>query len=385
MSGVRVTGRMVAIAITMAGAASCGDALGLDPAGGTLVMVAEGLSGPVLLTHAPDDRSRMFIVEKPGRIRIIRDGSVLSTPFLDIRSLVSDSGEQGLLGLAFHPDYDSNGFFFVNYIDSDGDTRIVRYSVGASPDLGDASSAVTVLTVDQPFGNHNGGHITFGPDGMLYIGMGDGGAGGDPLGHGQNPVTMLGSMLRIDVDQVPYRIPSDNPYIGTQDAAPETWAFGLRNPWRFSFDRSTGDLWIGDVGQDQVEEISFQPESSDGGEDYGWARLEGSRCFPSDPCDASGTVLPVHEYDRSDGCSVTGGYVYRGDMNPDFRGRYFFGDFCQGRIWSFRLDGGAAVGLFEHTDDFGRVSDLSSFGEDADGELYAVSLSGTVYRIVDPA
>lgn len=385
MPKARAAGRMVALALAVAGATSCEDVLGLDPTGGSLVMVAEGLSGPVLLTHAPGDRARVFIVEKPGRIRIIRDGSVLSAPFLDISSLVRDSGEQGLLGLAFHPDYDSNGFFFVNYIDGSGTTRIERYAVGASADVADPSSAVPVLSVDQPFGNHNGGHITFGPDGMLYIGMGDGGSGGDPQGHGQNPATMLGSMLRIDVDQIPYQVPNDNPFVGTQGAAPETWAFGLRNPWRFSFDRSTGDLWIGDVGQNQVEEISFQPESSDGGEDYGWARLEGSRCFSSDPCDTSGSTLPVYEYDRSDGCSVTGGYVYRGDMNPDFRGRYFFGDFCQGRIWSFRLDGGAAVGLYDHTDDFGRVSDLSSFGEDADGELYAVSLSGTVYRIVDPA
>lgn len=367
------------------GMSACGDPLGADPSGGSLEVIAEGLSAPILLTHAPGDASRIFLVEKPGRIRILRDGVVLPTAFLDVSSLVTDVGEQGLLGLAFHPDYDDNGHFFINYTDASGDTRIVRYSVGASGDAADPSSAEEVLVVSQPFGNHNGGHLAFGPDGMLYIGMGDGGDGGDPLGHGQNPATLLGSMLRIDVDEVPYSIPGDNPFAGSPSMAPETWAYGLRNPWRFSFDRSTGDLWIGDVGQNEIEEISFQPESSEGGENYGWALLEGSQCYPSDPCDPAGTVLPVHEYDHTQGCSVTGGYVYRGSLNPDFRGRYFFGDLCQGTIWSFRLDGGEAIGLYDHSEDFGRVFDLSSFGEDADGELYAVSLSGTIYRIIDPA
>lgn len=364
---------------------ACGDPLGPDPSGGSLDLIADGFDSPVLLTAAPGDRSRLFIVEKPGRIRIIRDGTVLPAPFLDIGALVADNGEQGLLGLAFHPEYDDNGYFFVNYTDVSGDTRIARYSVGASADEANASSGEIVLTVQQPFGNHNGGHIAFGPDGYLYIGMGDGGDGGDPFGHGQNTATLLGSILRIDVDEVPYRIPASNPFVSTPDAAPETWAFGFRNPWRFSFDRSTGDLWIGDVGQNDFEEVSFQPASSRGGQNYGWVRFEGTSCYRSDPCDSSDTILPVFEYSHNIGCSITGGYVYRGDLNPDFRGRYFFGDLCQGIIWSFRLDDGEAIGLYDHSDDFGRVGQLSSFGEDADGELYVVGLGGSVYRIVDPA
>lgn len=381
----RAAGVVGVVAASLLAVTACGDPLGPDPSVAIKEMVADGFQSPVLLTHAPGDRDRLFVVEKPGRIRIIRDGSTLTTPFLDVSGLVSNGGEQGLLGLAFHPDYATNGYFFVNYTDVDGDTRIVRYSVGASADVADPGSAEEVLTVEQPFENHNGGHLAFGPDGFLYIGMGDGGDGGDPFGHGQNVATLLGSMLRIDVDELPYRLPASNPYVSTPFGAPETWAYGFRNPWRFSFDRSTGDLWIADVGQNEVEEISFQPAMSQGGQNYGWVRFEGSSCFRSDDCDASDTILPVHEYGHDEGCSVTGGYVYRGERIPNLQGRYFFGDVCSGAIWSFRLVDGEVVGFHEHSGDLGTVPSIASFGEDADGELYAVSLNGQIYRIVDPA
>jgi hypothetical protein len=356
-----------------------------EPIPTELEVVATGLADPVYLTAPPGASDGLFIVERGGRIRVVRDGSLLATPFLDIKARVgSAGGEQGLLSMAFHPDYDANGDFYVDYTDTGGDTRIVRYTVSANPDVADADSDVTVLSVPQPFSNHNGGLVAFGPDGMLYVGLGDGGAANDPDGNGQDPSTLLGSLLRLDVDGAPpYTVPPDNPFVDDPQARPEVWAYGLRNPWRFSFDRVTGDLYIADVGQGAREEISFQPASSDGRENYGWDVMEGSVCIdPPSGCDQGGLTLPVHDYTHADGCSVTGGYVYRGEDFPELEGRYFYADFCRTWIRSFRVDGGDAVDLRDHSEELGPVPSVSSFGEDGRGELYVVSLAGTVYRIV---
>lgn len=380
-----VSERGTLLLVGLVGLSGCADDPILPPGGEALEVVVSGLVQPVLVAAAPGDADRIFVVEKAGRIRVVRDGELLAQPFLDIDSETGHGDEEGLLGLAFDPEYASNGAFYVNHTDNSGRTRILRFGVSGNPDVADATSLDVLLTIDQPFSNHNGGHIAFGPDGMLYIGMGDGGAGGDPLDHGQTPSTLLGSMLRIAVGPTgPYSIPPDNPFVGHATIAPETWAYGLRNPWRFSFDRMTGDLLIGDVGQRDIEEISYQPASSDGGENYGWNLLEGTRCFVDDPCDPTGTVLPIHEYDHDEGCSITGGYVYRGEI-ATLRHRYFYADFCGGWVRSFRIEDGQAVDHFDHSDDFGAVSTVASFGEDADGELYIVSLNGTVYRVMAPS
>ncbi len=348
-----------------------------------LERVVTGLDFPLLLTAPPRDDRRLFVVEKGGTIRIVEDGSLLATPFLDISSLVSDGSEQGLLGLAFHPDYDSNGRFFVNYTDEDGDTQVVRYEVSSDRNVADPASAVPILSVDQPFANHNGGHLAFGPDGFLYIGLGDGGSGGDPRGNGQNRATLLGSMLRIDVDgAAPYAIPPGNPFVGLPDAKPEIWAYGLRNPWRFGFDRQTGDLYIGDVGQGAREEVNAVAGSA-AGVNYGWAAMEGLICSRSDGCDGRGYTPPVVEYPtHQDGtCSVTGGYVYRGQTIPALRGTYFYADFCAGFVRSFRLSGGAATEQAAWPS-LVPGGNIPSFGEDASGELYILTSGGAVYKIV---
>lgn len=387
MKAGSVTAIRVALALSLSTGGCTGDPLSTEPPEGTLEEVVSGLSSPVGLSAPAGDTERLFVVEQSGRVVIVRDGSVQSPPFLDLTGQVSSGGERGLLGLAFHPSYGANGHLYVNYTNGAGDTRVVRYTVYASdPDVADPSTAMTILAVSQPFPNHNGGHLAFGPDGMLYVGLGDGGSGGDPQGHGQNRATLLGSMLRLDVDGgSPYGVPADNPFVGTAGVAPETWAYGLRNPWRFSFDASTGDLYVADVGQGDIEEISVQPASSTGGENYGWNTLEGSACFnPGSGCDPTGTVLPTHEYDHRDGCSVTGGYVYRGAANPSLVGRYFFADFCSSWIRSFRYEGGVATDLVDHEADFGPVSQVSSFGVDGVGELYVVEIGGTIWRVVQP-
>lgn len=355
-----------------------------DPAEATLELVVDGLQSTVLVTHAPGDDSRIFVVEQPGRIRVLRNGTLQPAPYLDITAITSTGGERGLLGLAFHPEYDTNGRFFLNHTDLNGDTRVLRFARGASADVADPGSLEVVLEVDQPFTNHNGGHLAFGPDGLLYIGLGDGGSGGDPEGNGQDPSTLLGSMLRISVDALPYSVPSTNPFVGMSGFAPETWAYGLRNPWRFSFDRTTGDLWIGDVGQNAREEISYQAASSLGGENYGWNRLEGSACYPSDPCDPTGTVAPTYEYGHSEGCSVTGGYVYRGSAVPSLVGRYLLADYCGGWVRSLGHNAGVVTDVVDHSVAFGTLSGVVSFGEDAAGEIYVVSLAGSIYRVVAP-
>lgn len=344
----------------------------------TLVRVAEGLEFPLFVT-APVGDSRVFVVEKAGRIRILDDGALLSDPFLDISDEVSGGSEQGLLSLAFHPDYADNGRFFVNFTNRAGDTRVVEYRVSADPDRADPTPVRTVLAVPQPFSNHNGGLVAFGPDGMLYVGMGDGGSGGDPRGNGQDLSTLLGALLRLDVDGGDL-VPSDNPFAGQPGARGEIWAYGLRNPWRFSFDRQTGDLYIADVGQNQFEEVNAV-EGPGRGANYGWNVTEGNDCFaPPDGCDTSGLTLPVTVYGHGDGCSVTGGAVYRGSAVPDLQGLYFYSDFCNGFIRSFRFVDGEATDERRWPELEPAGERISSFGEDAAGELYVTTASGNVYR-----
>jgi glucose/arabinose dehydrogenase len=351
--------------------------------------VVEGLAQPLYATHAGDGSGRIFVVEKAGRIRIVRDGQLVPTPFLDITDRVNSSAnEQGLLGLAFAPDYATSGNFFVNYTEASGATVVARFAVrGDSPDVADAASESRVLSFDQPAANHNGGMIAFGPDGNLYIGTGDGGAANDRFGNGQNPATLLGKMLRLDVTSdptLPYTIPADNPWVAAtwQGAAvlDEIWAVGLRNPWRFSFDRATHDLWIADVGQNQFEEVNFTPADTPGGLNYGWPILEASACFQGGGCDPTGLVLPVAEYDHRGGhCSVTGGYVYRGTALPALQGVYFYGDYCSGVIWATWPDG---AGGWQTAEVLASGTTLSSFGEDEAGELYATDLNrGLLYRL----
>jgi glucose/arabinose dehydrogenase len=342
-------------------------------------LVATGLTQPLFL-NAPQGDSRLFIVEQPGRIRIVAGGNLLATPFLDISDLVGTGGERGLLGLAFHPGYATNGRFYVNYTDTGGTTRVAEYLVSGNPDRADKASGRTLLSVSQPASNHNGGMLAFGPDGYLYIGTGDGGGGGDPSGNGQQPSTLLGAMLRIDVGGAgTYTVPAGNPFVAGGGAA-EVWAFGLRNPWRFSFDGQR--LYIADVGQGQWEEIDVLT-TADGGANLGWSIMEGNHCYkPSSGCNRTGLTLPVFEYGHGEGCSVTGGYVYRGTAIPELNGHYFYGDFCSGWVRSFRYTGDGVADTWDWTGDLGTVSALTSFGTDGQGELYVVSGGGNVYRIV---
>jgi len=351
-----------------------------------LQLVVSGLQRPVAVRAADDGSGRLFIVEQPGRIRIFDVDGLRSTPFLDIANRVRDtSNEQGLLGLAFHPEYARNGRFFVNYTDLSGDTVIAEYTRSESDtNLSNPSSEAIIMTIQQPFSNHNGGDLAFGPDGYLWIATGDGGGGGDPQGNGQNPETLLGKLLRVDVDNgSTYTIPPDNPFNDDPEARDEIWALGLRNPWRFSFDRSTGDLYIGDVGQGSWEEIDFETGTDPGGRNYGWATMEGSHCFVNSNCSTDGLTLPVAEYSHALGCSVTGGYVYRGTRFPALRGLYLYGDFCSGTVWGLAPAGPGdwTVAVVGQTG----VS-ISSFGEDESGELYLTDLStGSVYFITGHA
>jgi len=384
-----MSGLVTMIAWCVLALAGCSDSNGPpngDDIGGAgdlslaVAVIADGLSNPLYLT-APAGDPRSFVVEQPGRVRIVEDGQLIDTPFLDITDRVRSGGERGLLGLAFHPDYASNGYFYASYTDDSGDTRIERYSVTGDPSVADPASAKLVLAVDQPFGNHNGGLISFGPDGMLYVGLGDGGSGGDPLGHGQNRNTLLGALLRIDVDGGdPFAIPADNPFAADPEARGEIWAYGLRNPWRFAFDREAGTLYIADVGQNRWEEVNVVPADWSGA-NYGWNVMEGAHCFATDPCDSGDLVLPAIEYGHGEGCSVTGGYVYRGQAIPAIRGHYFYSDYCAGFLRSFQFDG--AVAGDERQWDVGDVGNVLSFGEDADGELYVLSGNGRVYRLVE--
>ena len=349
----------------------------------SLVPLASGLANAVSISHAGDGSGRLFIVLQTGQIVIYDGQRVLLRPFLDISRLVSCCGEQGLLGLAFHPQYASNGFFYVNYTDRRGNTVVARYSVSRiSPNLANPLSGTPLLTVDQPFANHNGGQLLFGPSGYLHIGLGDGGSAGDPQNNAQNLGVLLGKILRIDVDGAPpYAIPPDNPFVNVPGARPEIWAYGLRNPWRFSFDRLTGDLFVGDVGQAEWEEINFQPASSPGGENYGWRLMEGSDCYdPPTGCDPTGLVLPVLAYDHSLGCAVIGGFRYRGTQVPGLDGQYLYADYCSGLIWGATPDD---AGGWSSTVLLQAPFSVSSFGEGPDGELYVLSYGplGSLYQV----
>ncbi len=343
------------------------------------MQIASGIEAPTDIQNAGDGSGRLFFIQQNGIVRIFRNGALVLQPFLDIRGKTSSGGERGLLGLAFPTGFAQKQRFYVNYTDLNGDTVIAQYRMSANPDVADASTEIVLLRIAQPFANHNGGQLRFGPDGYLYIGMGDGGSGGDPRGNGQNRATLLGKMLRIDVEGDPgqVRIPADNPFVNTAGTRPEIWALGLRNPWRFSFDRATGDLWIADVGQNTYEEIDFQPASSPGGENYGWNRMEGMHCF-QDGCNPQGLTLPVAEYDHSQGCSVTGGFVYRGSLSPALRGTYIYGDYCSGRIWGVEREGIAWGNRTLLASGFS----ITTFGEDETGEIYvADAANGAIHRI----
>jgi glucose/arabinose dehydrogenase len=346
-----------------------------------LTPFASGLTSPVCIANAGD--SRLFVINQHGTVVLIDSaGNLNPGNFLDLRDRVVYGSERGLLGIAFHPDYKTNGFFYVNYIGEGDSTHISRFSVmNDNPSRADSLSEVKLLTIAQPYQNHNGGSISFGPDGYLYIGLGDGGSGGDPGNRAQNPEELLGKILRIDVDHgSPYSIPDSNPFYNNLSVRNEIWALGLRNPWKFSFDRLTGDLWIGDVGQDQVEEIDFQPANSTGGENYGWRCYEGDQDFNTQDCaSASSFTFPVNTYPHGDECSVTGGYVYRGDASSPYFGYYFFADYCSDRIWTLHDDAGTWI-----REDFGQFSgnSFSAFGENSKGQIFIAGLSsGIIYSL----
>jgi hypothetical protein len=343
--------------------------------------VARGLEAPLFLT-APRGDARLFVVEQPGRIRVVENGQLLATPFLDITRLVGYGGERGLLGLAFHPGYATNGLFFVNFTDRNGDTHVERYQVSRTDrNRADTLTRMLLFTVPQPYPNHNGGMLAFGPDGKLYIGLGDGGSGGDPQGNGQSLSTLLGKILRIDVDAAtPYAVPRDNPFAGRAGARTEIWAYGLRNPWRFAFDPPTSRLYIADVGQGRLEEIDVARDT-EAGVNYGWNIMEGTECYNSASCRKTDLHEPVAQYDHGadGGCSITGGYVYRGSI-AGIRGHYFYADYCKGWVRSIRLD---AAGTVVERRDWSLGTTLNSptsFGVDAAGELYVTSQEGRLYR-----
>ncbi len=371
-------------ALSTPGEPTPAEPLPLDEIEIALEPVLDGFSQPLYVTGAGDGSGRLFVAEKTGLIWTVENGERTEV-YLDLTGVVSTESERGLLGIAFPPGFtDGEDQVWVSYTRADGSSVVSSF---ASDGVLDPASEQVWLTVEQPYANHNGGMIEFGPDGYLYVGLGDGGSGGDPHGNGQNTLTLLGSMLRIDVKadaddpQPPYTVPADNPLVGQPDVRPEIWAYGLRNPWRFSFDRVTGDLWIGDVGQNAWEEIDFQPASSGGGENYGWRVFEGTHPYPPDaePPAPDGFTMPVVEYDRDTGTSVTGGYVYRGEDQPALRGTYLYGDFSVGRIWGLQreVDGSVQTRLLLDTDMM-----IPSFGEDDDGEVYVVDFNGAIHRIV---
>lgn len=338
-----------------------------------LELFVQGLNDPIELTHAGDDR--LFVVEQSGIIKIInQDGSVNATPFLNISNLVSNGGEQGLLGLAFPPDYQTSGRFYVNYTNLEGDTKIARYTVSSDPNVANPNGTI-LLSYDQPFSNHNGGTIKFGPDSYLWIASGDGGSGGDPNNNGQNKNSLLGKILRIDVSGDTYTSPPDNPFVGI-DGADEVWSYGLRNPWKFSFDRNNDAIWIADVGQNEIEEINHRA-TTEQALNYGWRCYEGNDPYNTSGCvDAQFMTFPIATYSHSNGrCSITGGYIYRGSLYPALFGKYFFGDYCSQEIGWITPTGELAFVLNSGIS-------ITSFGEDVNGELYVVG-SGKIYKIKD--
>jgi len=339
--------------------------------------LVDGFEEPVYLTHAGDGSGRLFVVERAGRVRVLQNGVVLPDVFLDIAGQVQSKGqEQGLLSIAFHPNFPQDRRVYVDYTNRDGDTVVARYQTTPDTTAIDPATELVLLTIAQPYPNHNGGQLQFGPDGYLYIGTGDGGLANDPHENGQNPAALLGKILRVGVDfGEPYTVPADNPFVDEPGYRPEIWALGLRNPWRFSFDRLTGDMVIADVGQNQFEEVNFEAADSPGGLNFGWDVMEGFHCFSDSDCSPDGLTLPVAEYDHSQGCSVTGGYVYRGGGNSALQGVYLYADYCSGRVWALRVGGDGPVQALD-TD-----LNVSSFGEDEAGELYLVDLKGGVYQV----
>lgn len=341
-----------------------------------LRLVASHLDQPTYVTHAGDGSNRLFVLERRGKIRLIESGRLQAEPFLDLSNIVNSDNniEQGLLGLAFHPAFVTNRRFFVYYTNQDDDTVLASYRATADLSQVDLASAEILLTIDQPFTVHNGGQLVFGPDGYLYVGVGEGGLSEDP---GSN--SLLGKILRLNVDTAEsYSVPEDNPFAVNSDYRPEIWAIGMRNPWRFSFDRLTGDLYIADVGENFFEEVNLERAGSAGGFNYGWPIMEGNHCYESESCDQTGLTLPIAEYDHQDGCSVTGGYVYRGTHFPVLDGLYFYGDYCSGKIWALQ-PGYAPEQLLD------TILTVSSFGEDEAGELYAVDFfQGNIYQLVVP-
>jgi glucose/arabinose dehydrogenase len=357
-----------------------------DPAGYEWQPVLQGLTAPVFVTGAGDGSGRLFVVQQSGQIMVTRDGVLSGAPFLEISDRTSlprsgtSYGERGLLGLAFHPQYAENGYFYVNYTDRNGDTNISRFQVRLDdPDQADPASEKRLLFVSQPFANHNGGMLEFGPDGYLYIGLGDGGSGGDPQGNAQSNQTLLGKLLRIDVNSGdPYTVPADNPF-ANGGGLPEIWSNGLRNPWRFAFDRLTSDLYVADVGQNQWEEVSFLPAGSPGAANFGWDYYEATHAYEGQPPQDVQIVQPVAEYDHGQGCSITGGYVYRGLNLPAWQGVYLYGDYCSGLVWGL-LRG--AEGAWQHELLFQTGMNITSFGLDEAGELYLADFSsGAIYRL----
>ncbi len=350
-----------------------------DPMQYMWTLAVNGFEQPLDVQNAGDGSNRLFVVERGGKIRVVENNFLLDEPFLDISKKVKTAGsEQGLLGLAFHPRYMENGLFFINYTDVNGNTVIARYQVSENANQADRTSEAVLFHIEQPYGNHNGGGIAFGPDGFLYIGLGDGGSADDPKGNGQNLNTYLGSLLRIDVDGgETYVIPADNPFLNGE-GLPEIWAYGLRNPWRFSFDSLTGDLYIADVGQNEWEEIDFLPADSAGGANFGWNFMEGTHIFVLEPPASLGVVAPVAEYSHGEGCSVTGGNVYRGAELPEWQGIYFYGDFCTGQIWGLLEVDGA----WQSQSLFFTGAMLASFGEGEDGALYYADYNTeAIYRL----
>jgi glucose/arabinose dehydrogenase len=344
--------------------------------------IVEGLASPVYLT-APKNDQRLFIVEQPGRIRIVKDGAILATPFLDITDRVVSGGERGLLSLAFDPAYATNGRFYVYYTGAQGDIFVDRFTVSGNPDVANTASDRVLTIQHRVNSNHNGGLLLFGPDGMLYLGTGDGGGAGDVPNNAQNIDVLLGKILRLDVATLPYTIPAGNPFSG-QPGADEIWAYGLRNPWRFAFDvppdGTPPQLYIADVGQGAREEVDVA-DASAGGRNYGWRTMEGTQCYnPSSGCNQAGLTLPILDYDHSQGCSITGGFVYRGAAIPEVRGHYFYSDYCSGWLRSFRLSGGAATDQRDWP--IGNIGSVTSFGVDSARELYILSSSGRVYRLM---
>ena len=368
-------------------------------------LIADGFKKPLFITSHPENSKFLYVVEQAGKIIIINNGKKLDDPFLDITDRVVRPGrpgdERGLLGFAFHPDYAKNKKFYVNYINDDGFTIVSEFSAQSNLKANSLSER-TVFNLKQPYGNHNGGHMQFGPDNYLYISIGDGGKRGDPLNAGQDLNTLFGKIIRIDINKVPYGIPKSNPYYGQKNKRGEVWAWGFRNVWRFSFDRKIGDIYYGDVGQNKWEEINYEPYNSKGGNNYGWRIMEASKCYnPEKNCDEKGLTLPIHEYPNdanymvvlgggsqtnSDGCSVTGGYVYRGSKIKGLNGYYIFGDYCSGNIWTFKVINDKATSLTNRTKEINLgngefTTYISSFGEDADGELYIVEYNGGIYKI----